>query len=83
MFALFCPRHGQRVLLDTGRLLRVVNLGDGLILVEARCYDGQPITEVSGVGSRLPADTVGHPPRSSWAGPDAAQRRPGLVGGRR
>lgn len=62
MFALYCPRHGHPVLLDLGQLIRLINLEDGLILVEARCYDGENLVGVTGTGSVLPPDTVARRP---------------------
>jgi hypothetical protein len=62
MFALYCPRHGHRVLLDVGRLTSLVNLGHGLILVAARCYDGEDLIGVTGLHSTLPPDAVARRP---------------------
>ncbi len=62
MFALYCPRHGHRVLLDLGRLIRLVNLGDGVIQIEARCYDGEHLVGITGLHSTLPPDEVGRRP---------------------
>ncbi len=62
MFALYCPRHGHRVLLDLGRLSRMVNLGDGLILLEARCYDGEPLTGITGHAATLRPDQIAQRP---------------------
>ena len=61
MFALYCPRHGHRVLLDLGRLVRLVNLDDGVIVIEARCYDGEQLVEVTGTRATLPTEQVGPP----------------------
>jgi hypothetical protein len=74
MLALHCPRHGHRVLLDLDRIRRVTNLGEGIILIEARCYDGQPIIEISGSAATLPPDQVGRRPVAArpvtrWARP--------------
>lgn len=62
MFALYCPRHGHQVLLDLGRIVRLVNTGDGLIVVEARCYDGESLVGVTGSHSTLTSEEVGHRP---------------------
>lgn len=61
MLSLRCPRHGT-VLLGLDRLVRLHNLGDGLILVEARCDDGELLLAVRGHGSVLPPDAVAHRP---------------------
>jgi hypothetical protein len=62
MLALDCPRHGHRVLLDIGRIVQLVNLGDGLIMVVVRCYDGELITGITGTAATLSPETVGHRP---------------------
>jgi hypothetical protein len=65
MLALYCPRHGHEVLLGASRLIRLVNLGHGLILTEARCYDGELLTAITGAAARLPPDQIAqrpHPP---------------------
>jgi hypothetical protein len=62
MFALYCPQHGHQILLDLDQLTRVVNLGDGMILIEARCYDGEPLITVTGLGATLSPEQVGHRP---------------------
>jgi hypothetical protein len=62
MFALYCPQHGHQILLDLDQLIRVVNLGDGMIVIEARCYDGEPLTAVTGLGATLPPEQVAHRP---------------------
>lgn len=67
MLALHCPRHGHRVLLDTDQVVRLVNLGAGLILIEARCYDGERLLGVSGQHSVLSPDEVAHRPRRERA----------------
>ncbi|MFC5995685.1 hypothetical protein ACFQE5_15825 [Pseudonocardia hispaniensis] len=48
MFAVQCPRHRGPVLLDVSRIRRVTNLGDGVIVVELLCYDGEPLVLLSG-----------------------------------
>jgi hypothetical protein len=64
MFALYCPRHGHPVLLDFDRIVRLVNLPDGPILIEARCYDGETLVGVSGQRATLTPDEVaGRPAR--------------------
>ncbi len=48
MFAVHCPRHGSRVLLDVRRVTRLTNLADGHIAVELKCYDGERLVLVTG-----------------------------------
>jgi hypothetical protein len=83
VFALYCPRHGHQVLLDLDRLSRMINLGGGLILLEARCYDGEPLTCITGRRATLPPDEVGHRPATPPA-PDKivvrVRRRPHAAG---
>jgi hypothetical protein len=62
VFSLYCPRHGHQVLLDVGRLVRLVNMGDGVIVVEARCYDGENLLGVTGLHATLRPDEVGRRP---------------------
>ena len=62
MFALYCPRHGHQVLLDLGQIVRLINTGDGLIVVEARCYDGESLVGITGSHSTLTPEEVGHRP---------------------
>lgn len=62
MFALFCPQHGHQVLLGLDRLIRLVNLDDGVIMIEARCYDGEPLVGVTGQRSVLPPEAVARRP---------------------
>lgn len=64
MFALYCPRHGHDVLLSLSRLVRVVNLGDGFILTEARCYDGEPLVAITGAAARLTPEQVARRPEA-------------------
>lgn len=59
MLALYCPRHGHAVLLDIDRITRMVNIEDGLIVVEAECYDGTRIQMITGSRAVLPPDEVG------------------------
>ncbi len=79
MFALYCPRHGHQVLLDLDQIVRLVNAGDGLIVMEARCYDGENLVGITGShstpdvrGGRSPAD------RTADARPPASLRRVSL-----
>jgi hypothetical protein len=75
VFALYCPRHGHQVLLDLGQIVRLVNSGDGVIVIEARCYDGENLVGITGSRSTLAPDEVGHrpttPPRPAhtWTAP--------------
>ena len=60
MFAVYCPRHGTRVLLSERRIRAVHNTGGGIVL-EVECHDGQRIQLVTGRAvtdagpARLPA----------------------------
>ena len=65
VFALYCPRHGHQVLLDLSQLVRLVNAGDGVIVMEARCYDGEHLVGITGSHSTLSSDEVGHRPTAS------------------
>ena len=58
MFAVHCPQHGSKVLLDVRRVTRLTNLGDGVIAVELRCYDGEHLFLMTGSRSapRSPGD---------------------------
>jgi hypothetical protein len=62
VFALYCPRHGHQVLLDLDQIVRLVNAGDGLIVMEARCYDGENLVGITGSHSHLTSEEVGHRP---------------------
>jgi hypothetical protein len=62
VFALYCPRHGHQVLLDLSQIVRLVNAGDGLIVMEARCYDGENLVGITGSHSTLTSEEVAHRP---------------------
>jgi hypothetical protein len=62
VFALYCPRHGHQVLLDLDQIVRLVNAGEGLIVMEARCYDGENLVGITGSHSHLTSEEVGHRP---------------------
>lgn len=50
MLAVHCPRHGGTVLLGPGRITGIHNLATGVMVVELRCYDGTPLTLLTGAG---------------------------------
>jgi hypothetical protein len=68
MLALFCPRHGHRVLLDLDRITRMVPVAAGMTAVEARCYDGELLLTIIGPGARLTPDEVATRPAAPPAG---------------
>lgn len=47
MLSVYCPRHGERVLLTERRVRAVHNTDDGIVL-EVECYDGQRIFLATG-----------------------------------
>lgn len=48
MFAVFCPRHGCKVLLGPQRIRAVRNLGPGIVAVELTCFDGEELVVLTG-----------------------------------
>lgn len=60
MFAVHCPRHGGTVLLGPRQVTAIRNLDDGVIAVELRCHDGEPLLLLTGArvsGRRPPHST--------------------------
>ena len=53
MFAVHCPRHGDRVLLSERRI-RALHHTDSGIVIEAECYDGERVYVVT--GGQAPSD---------------------------
>lgn len=63
MLAVFCPRHGTRVLLSERRIRALRNTDHG-ILIEVECYDGERIVLRTGRRASRTATEVTE--ESSW-----------------